>query len=83
MKKSRSGERPNPLIGGRSNLYSGAIIILDFRWASPCRRQMVDADEHHVLDAVEVLVERGIDLLHLKRVVDVNTAAVFSSQFGD
>ena len=44
---------------------------------------MVDADEHHVLDAVEVLVEAGIDFLHVKRVVDVNTAPFFSSQFGD
>ena len=43
---------------------------------------MIDADKHHVLDTPEIFIERGMDFVYFKRVVDVDSPFLLGSQLG-
>ena len=49
-------------IGERSQLHLIATIIFNICGPGAGGRQVMDADEHHVLHAVEMLVEGSIDV---------------------
>ena len=59
--KSGSVKWPGPLDKREELAHSDTIVIFNFRRPSAGGGQVMDADEHHVLDAFKVLVECGID----------------------
>ena len=50
-------------------MWSFTVIIFKLGRSIACRSKMIDAAKHHVLDTLEVLVERDIGFVYFNRVV--------------
>ena len=61
-------------------MWSFTVIIFKLGRSIACRSKMIDAAKHHVLDTLEVLVERDIGFVYFNRVADVDPASLLGGQ---